>query len=149
MLDKTQTAPAEITEKDLGLGIQFARQIGTGQITLTAGVPLDYKDLNGLLDKLAGAMDRQAAKGTLDAMQNGLDRAKAEYATAQQQLANFEAQVASEWEVLTTKGGRRGPVKWTESQLKQKLSWQKQIETSADRIRQFTLEVKDAEAKCR
>lgn len=148
MLDKTKDVAAEITEKELGLGIQYARQIGNGQITMTAGVPLDYtsEHLNRLLDRMAMAIDRQAAKGTLEQLRTTLERAKADYLTTQQQLANHEASVAAAWE---KNPNRRGDVKWTESQLKEKLNWQKNEQVLADRIRQFEAEIKDAEEKCR
>lgn len=149
MLDKTKPE-AEVAADQLAIGIQFAAQVGNGrQLSLTAGVPLDLESgaLNSLLDKLGGAMDRQATKYRLDEMRLTLSNMEKQYATTEQQVTNFKMQAEAEWQSRRPDSGRAW--KPTEVQNKQMRSFENTREHLAVQIKKLRVEVEDAEKKCR
>ena len=99
MLDKTQVA--EVTEKELGIGLQFTCNVGDGrQIGMTAGFPLDWSldKMNALLDKMSGAMNRQAMKNEIHDRIEKIAALKKQIAANQFQSADHEARSRSDWE---------------------------------------------------
>ena len=108
-------APADTP---LGLGIRFAGTVGNGkQIELTAGIPLDWEaaDINAVLDKLAKAMDRQAARYMLIDMELDIKGEENRLAT---NYAQRDRQVQVYKEEFET-SGRRGEWRPTSHQAKQ------------------------------
>ena len=148
MDQKTHSSPAEVIEKDLGVGIQFTVSVGNGrQIAMTAGIPLDWdiNQTNKVLDKLALVMDRQANKYQLHDMRAQLEASEFQLKTARQQKANFEQQQMTDWE----KSNKKGPWQPTESQRKQLQNW----DTTADHLVADVIkrrkEIEDIEQQCR
>lgn len=146
MLDKT--TQADVTEKDLGVGIRFACTVGNGrQIEMTAGIPLDWESpkINGILDKLASAMDRQSLRYQLHDMKQLLEQTERQLMTNRQQLANYEQKCLTEWEI----GGRKGEWRATESQRKQSDNFKNNATHLAEQITKIRADIKDVEARCR
>ena len=146
MLDKTQVA--EVAEKDLGIGVQFAVTVGNGrQITMTAGIPLhwDKAAIDNVLDKLGTAMDRQAAKCQLDDIKLAIEQTESALATTRQQLANYDQANTAEWE----RSNRRGGFRPSESQIKQAGNFRNTEQAQVAAIEKLHKDLKDAENKCR
>jgi hypothetical protein len=148
MDQKTHSLPAEVIEKDLGVGIQFTVTVGNGrQIAMTAGIPLewDINQTNRVLDKLALAMDRQAHKYQLHDMRAQLEASEFQLQTARQQKANFEQQQMAEWE----KSPKRGAWQPTESQRKQMENWDTTAAHLVTDVIKRRKEIEEIEQQCR
>jgi hypothetical protein len=146
MLDKTKDG--EVTEKDLGIGVQFTCTIGNGrQIAMTAGVPLDWDagKLDKLLDKLGAAMERQGLKFELQEKKQLLEAAERQYATNLQQLDNYQQQQMAEWE----RRNKQGPYRPSESQVKQAQNFENNSQHLEKQIVKLRQDIKDAEERCR
>ena len=145
MLDKTS---GEVLDKELGVGIQFTVSVGQGrQIAMTAGIPLDWEPdkVNGILDKLAQAMDRQALRYQLHDMKLGLEKTERDLETNRQQLGNYEQQAMGEWE----RTGRKGPFRASESQSKQMQNFRNNEAHLIEHIKKMRADIKNVEEQCR
>jgi hypothetical protein len=146
MLDKTVDQP--VSEKELGIGVQFAAAVGNNrQMTLTCGVPLDWpqEKLNGLLDRLASAADRQAAKGKVEELKLTIENARRQLLTNRQQLENYELSAQNDWEI----GKRKGVFQPTESQKKQMQNFKNNDAHLVEQIKKFEADLVVLEAQCR
>lgn len=146
MLDKTQDV--SVTEKDLGVGIRFACTVGSGrQIEMTAGIPLDWdvEKMNGILDRLAITMNRQALKYQLHDMKLALEQAERQLETTRQQVGNYEQTAMAEWE----RGGRKGAFRASESQTKQIQNYKNSEGLLIENIKKLRRDIKDTEEQCR
>lgn len=141
-------ADAEVVEKGLGLGIRFACSVGSNrQIEMTAGVPLDWpgQELNGTLDKLAQAMDRQALRYELHDRKLLLERTERDLETNRTQRTRLEAQYRNEF----SSSGRKGEWNPTTSQAKQLDNYANTVEHLTEQVKKIRQDIKDAEEKCR
>ncbi len=149
MLDKiSQQQDAETVEKGLGVGIRFAVSVGNGrQIEMTAGVPLDWEkdEFNNLFDKLGGVMDRQAMRYQLHDMRLALEQGESQLRANMQQLANYEATCAADWQGR----GRHGEFRMSESQRKQADNYKSTDQHLRTQIEKMRKDIKDVEEKCR
>lgn len=148
MDQKTSSLPTEVIEKELGVGIQFVCTVGQGrQITMTAGIPLewDINKTNGILDKLALAMDRQSYKYQLHDMRLQLEASEFQLRTNQLQKANYEQQQMADWE----KGPKRGSWQPTESQRKQMQNFDTNVAALIDDVKKRRKQIEELEQQCR
>lgn len=145
MLAKTDAA--EVSEKDLGLGIQFTVTVGNGrQIAMTAGVPLAYesKQLNDLLDRMAGAMDRQALRYEIHDRKSQIENMEQQLATTRQQIVNHEAVCLEDWE----RRGKQGAFRMSGDQLAKKKNFETTQQHLIEAIKKKRQEIEDAQAQC-
>lgn len=145
MLAKTETA--EVSEKDLGLGIQFTVTVGQGrQIAMTAGVPLAYEtgQLNALLDRMAGAMDRQTLRYENHDRKAQIENMEQQLATTRQQIANHEAMCLDDWE----RRGKQGAFRMSGDQLAKKKNFETTEQHLIEAIKKKRKELEDSQAQC-
>lgn len=149
MLDKTQDhRDAEVVEKGLGVGMRFSCTVGQGrQIEMTAGVPADWSaaEFNLLLDKLAGCMDRQAARYELHDLRLALEQTEAQLRVNAVQLADYEARALAEWGA----SARRGDFQPTGKQKQEIANYKSTDVRIRDHIEKLRKDIKKAEDKCR
>lgn len=111
---------------DLGLGIRFAGTVGNSkQIEMTAGIPLDWDaaQINAVLDKLATAMDRQAAKYMVIDMELDI---KGEENLLNTNIMQRE-RALGKWKSEFEASGRHGEWKPTAQQSNELKTWDQNI----------------------
>jgi hypothetical protein len=92
---------------ELALGIQFSAGIGKEKsLVLTAGVPLDmpYADMNKILDKIAGAIDRQELKYRLRDITDFIEKCEGDLERNRVQLSTYRSAA----EAMFASSGRKG-----------------------------------------
>ena len=115
-----------VNTESLGVGIRFASAIGNNkQMEMTAGIPLewDIAAINAVLDKLAMAMDRQAARYMVIDMELDI---KGEENLLNTNIAQRERAVAK-WKSDFEASGRRGEWKPTVQQVNELKTWDSNI----------------------
>ena len=148
MLDRTQEVIAEVAEKDLGIGIQFTVTVGQGrQIAMTAGVPLDWESpkLNGLLDKLAGAMDRQATRYEVHDREAAIENMEKQLATTRSQRETYEQGLQAAW----TQRNKQGPFAMSGDQQAKSNTYKTTEQGLLVAIDKAKKDLKDARERCR
>lgn len=145
MLDKTKEP--EVTEHDLGVGVQYVANLGGNrQLTITASFPQDWSQdkFNGLLDRIAGAAERQALKAHVETLERTLEGFREQLFTNRQQLANHESQYQADWE----RSKKQGPVRLTLSQEQNLKNFRTTDSGLVERIKKTEKELEDAKKKC-
>ena len=107
--------------KDIALGLTVQISIGEKRaIAVQTHVTRDCSDLelNGVLDKVTRALDRQNAKYRMHELQVQRDLRVKKVA----EMMENHAQTFSKWQADWDKGKRRGPFDMTSSQQQQKVA---------------------------
>lgn len=122
-----------MVEEVAAIAISYDHQIGDGRIIrFHSGVAVDAPaaTLNGLLDKLTAAADRQAARYEYEALQKKLLEEEKFYAMRREDLIRIDAEAQAAYEQT----GRRSP--WSLDKLPaDKRQLRQSIETMEKRLR--------------
>ena len=114
------------TEPAIGISLN-ANLSPTKQIVLQTHIPVDWtvEQINGLVDKLAGVIDRKEAYYQVDMIEAELEQNEHALYSIRDNLANVEKNALLKHEA----SGRRKPFEWSGQELIQK----KQAEDTVER----------------
>lgn len=142
----TEPLPAELEKvPSIGISYQYTLQNGQRQLVLQSFVERECSKeaLNGLLDKMRAAGERQQAYSMIFDLERALER---EHELAEKQsalIAKEDAQIKREWE----NGNRRGDVRLSQQQLQKQQQAYQVAEDIKDRIKKLIAAKQEWEAK--
>jgi hypothetical protein len=145
MLDKTQEA--DVTLDVPAISVQLAVTIGgTRSLTLTTGLPTDCtpRALNGLLDKLAEAADRQKKKHDLEQTRMLLKNEEQNLYQHRQQAHAQAIKFQTEFEAK----GYKGDYEPKGGQKNVLAGLEQNVQSSVERIKQLRDAIEKMEKEC-